>query len=272
MIKAEIIADSENLCGNRITTWILTYPRFIHSEFMTHRVFSRNAASSRAIPITKMISSVKDNPAMPEYWGKNQKGMQASEELSVEEQEKAKAIWLDARDAAIGYVLQLSDIPAHKQIANRLLEPWFHITVLATATDYENFFALRAHKDAQPEFQKLAYTMLELYNSQKPALIKPGEWHVPFADKHCEGMSLEEKLKVCTARAARTSYLTFDGKIDPKEDFRLHDMLMEGGHWSPFEHAAQALDEPIYVGNFKGWKQYRKTFSAEYRTDPRVKK
>lgn len=202
-IKAEIIADSINIKGNRLTTFILEYPRFIHAEFMTHRMFSKNAASSRAIPIEKMIQQVQDNPAMPEFWGKNKSGMQANEELSdspsvticltpnnklsesetISEKEAAKRIWINARNSAIDFVRSMNLLGVHKQIANRILEPWFHIRIICSATEYENFFALRAHVDAQPEIRVLAERMLEAYNNSIPKVLQPGEWHIPDFSK-----------------------------------------------------------------------------------------
>ena len=272
MIDAKIIADSRNPIGNRITTWILKFPRFILAEFNTHRMLSRNSSSSRAIPIEKIIQNVIDEPAVPEFWGKNQKGMQASVELTEKEREEAQRQWLAARDLAVHKARMLQDLDVHKQIANRLLEPWMHQTVLCTATEWGNFFALRAHKDAQPEFQRLAFKMLDLYNSNEPKQLKTGEWHIPFGDKYCDDLTVEEQLKVCTARAARVSYNNFEGDIDFKKDFDLHNRLLESGHLSPFEHCAQALSYPGTSGNFIGWYQYRKLFHNENRTDSRIKR
>lgn len=265
MIKAQIIADSVNIIGQRITTWILTYPRFIHAEFMTHRAFSRNAASSRAIPIAKMLAAVNERPAAPEYWGANQKGMQAAVELTGEGKSNAIQKWIFARDGAVNACLALDDCDLHKQITNRVIEPWSHITVLATATTHGNFFALRAHKDAQPEFQVLAYTMLREYLKSKPVFLDEDEWHIPFSDKMVEGTSIENRLKIATARAARISYLTFEGAIDVEKDYELHDRLAASGHWSPFEHCAQNKANHVRYGNFIGWMQYRKKFTAENR-------
>lgn len=265
MIESKIVADSINGCGNRVTSYILTYPRFIHSEVMTHRLFSRNAASSRAIPVKKMIERIQKEPAMPMYWGKNQKGMQAGQDLNEQEKLEAIQIWLDAMKDAVVWAERLLDIGVHKQIANRILEPFAHMTTLVTATEFGNFFNLRAHPDAQPEFQHLAYLMLEDYENSTPAKLSVGEWHLPFADKYiCEGLHTEQLLKIVTARAARVSYLNFEGEIDHQKDYDLHDDLMKNGHWSPFEHAAQALDNSEWYGNFCGWKQYRKFFSKEH--------
>ena len=295
MIKSEIVADSINPVGNRLTSFILEYPRYIHSEVLTHRFFSKNSASSRAIPIEKMIQQVIDNPAMPEHWGKNQSGMQANEELSDTkiyartgrlfpdkfewtEKEWAQKIWLDARDKAIEYVKQLNTIGLHKQIANRI----------------ENFFALRAHKDAHPDLQKLAYTMLDQYNTSVPKFLEKGEWHIPFGDKideqklnnvlgkinatknHLEHMINWEdgKIKIAIARCARISYFNYEGKDDYEADIKLCDRLFGSTpkHLSPTEHVAQALGTGEWSGNFRGFRQYRKMFPEENLSDSRVKK
>ncbi len=272
MIEVSIVADSVNICGNRLTSFVCKHPRFILAEVNTHRMFSRNSASSRAIPTPKLLAAVLGDPFIPFYWGKNQKGMQADEELSSEKQSDATEIWLTARDNAVRSAEQLMEIGVHKQIANRLLEPFMWHTCMITATDFENFFALRAHKAAQPEFQALAYEMLQQYNDSKPKLLQPGAWHIPFGDKMVDGLTDTQKLKVATARAARISYLTFDGEINYEADYKLHDSLEEAGHYSPFEMCAMALDRPERYGNFKGFKQYRKFFDKECRSDNRILK
>lgn len=264
MIDAKIVADSINVDSRnkRITSYILTYPRFIHSELMTHRMFSRNAASSRAIPIQKFIEDVLTTPAMPIHWGAAQKGMQADNEVSEETKIKAMQIWHSARDSAVVFASQLNELGLHKQIANRLMEPFFHMTTLVTATEYENFFKLRAHKAAQPEIRELAYKMIEAKDSSKPQEKKLGDWHIPFGDKFTDGLSIEQKLKIATARAARVSYKTFDGIINYDRDYDLHDMLLSEGHYSPFEHCAKA--EFGVFANFCQWKSYR------YDLEPRL--
>lgn len=306
-ITSQIIADSINPHGCRLTTWVLEYPRFVHAELMTHRVFSKNAASSRAIPIEKMIEAVQTNPAMPVWWGKNQSGMQAKEELDDNETIRvegplgveyhsargmAKEEWLRARDRAVQSVQALASIGCHKQIANRLLEPWFHIRIILTGTEYENWFALRAHPDAQPEIQALAYQMLEAYNASEPKFLRPGEWHIPFGDQidnnrlhqryvamlpHHEvhfNALLEGRIKVAIARCARISYLNFEGKDDYAADIKLCDRLFGSvpRHLSPTEHVAQCEDHDRFVANFRGWKQYRATFPDQNLRDPRVVK
>jgi Thymidylate synthase complementing protein len=293
MIQAKILLDSVNPLGDRLTTWLLTYPRFVHAEFNTHRMFSRNASSSRAIPIQKMIDAVLANPALPVFWGKNQAGMQANVELDDKEltqfrrvfgadgtwkmmhltdRAAAKFDWLEARDNAVASVKKLMEVGLHKQLSNRLLEPWMHITVVMSATELENFFSLRAHEAAMPEFRSLAYLMLDLYQQSVPVQKQVGEWHIPFGDKMPAEAKIDSQLKIATARCARTSYLTFDGEMNVEKDYEIHDKLSTSGHWSPFEHCAQALGERKQVGNFVGWFQYRKTFITENRTDGRVQR
>lgn len=263
--SAKILLDSISENGNRITTFEITYPRFVHAEFMTHRVFSRNAASSRAIPVQKIMERVMNDPAMPVYWGKNQKGMQAEVELTPEEIEQAKKAWLLGRFDAIKKAEELLNIGIHKQIANRVMEPWMFITVICTGTDFGNFFNLRCHKDAQPELQKIAYMMEELYYKNEPRKLKNGEWHIPLIFSEDEDLDIETKKKVSTGRCARVSYLTHDGRRDINEDIKLYNQLQESKHMSPFEHIACAMDSNEYSGNFKGWKQYRKFIQDENR-------
>jgi hypothetical protein len=230
------------------------FKNFVADGFVVH--------NSRAIPSSKFIADVIANPAMPVSWGKNCKGMQANEDLPQESQDKAKEIWLETRDMVIKNVEKLLELGLHKQIANRMLEPWFNITVLATGTEWDNFFKLRLHKDAQPEIYELAKQMEIAMNNSEPVYVPVDGWHIPFGDK-CEGLTFEQKLKVAVARAARVSYNNFEGEIDFQKDFKLHDDLKESGHFSPFEHCAQALASKIRSGNFVGWAQYRKTISNE---------
>lgn len=281
MIKAEIIKDSVSDSGARVTTFVLTYPRFIHSEFMTHRMISKNASSSRAIPVAKFMEAITKEPAMPTSFTKNCKGMQAREVL--EAQDEAVTIWLKARDSMMGYVQQLSDLGVHKQHANRLLEPFQHMTVIATATDWDNFFGLRCHKDAQPEFQELAKLMWEEYSNNEPKNLSYGQWHLPYvsdaemsvvltlgAFKEFQSEYHEQLavlIKRSVARCARVSYNTHDGTENTVEkDLELYNRLVGGEpiHASPTEHQAMCIpDAGNRSGNFKGWLQYRKTLSNE---------
>lgn len=270
-ITARIVADSITPAGNRLTSFIFKYPRFIHAEILTHRAFSRNSASSRAIPFKKTVEAVMSYPAMPEYWGLNAPGMKAKGCLEGPDLERAQVSWLELRDSVVGNAEFISkEYGLHKQLVNRLIETWMHITVLVTCSEEGllNFFGLRAHKDAQPEFQVLAFRALDKYLHSIPRRLDWGDWHLPFGDR-CDDIDIHSRLKVVTARAARISYLTFEGNASVEDDCRLHDQLLDAGHMSPFEHAAEANDHvpPGSSSNFGPyWLQYRKTFTADVRT------
>lgn len=302
-ISAKIVADSISPSGKRITTYELEYPRFIHSEFMTHRLFSRNAASSRAIPVPKMIENIKANTAMPIHWGANQKGMQADSECDNlidfwETKNSGKTVdfftetkdvaWRVARDNAIGASTAFHEAGYHKQIVNRLLEPFQFIKVVCTATEYDNFFWLRNHKDAQPEIKELARCMWEAREQSSPKQLKFDEWHVPYVStvsgrsgaEYCvhtgngpEWVSLANALKVSASCCAQVSYRLTDNSLD--KAIKIYDMLVNSKpvHASPFEHQAKPMDENtdidtegvsgynkrrgFYSGNFFGFIQHR---------------
>ena len=267
---AKILRDSIGPNGIRLTTFEVSFPRIVLAEYNTHRSFSRNSASSRAIPVEKMLMRVENDPFIPLYWGKNQKGMQADQELSAAEQAEAVAVWLEARDMMATQVRKLVSLGVHKQIANRLLEAFLYHTVIVTSTEYDNFFALRRHKDAQPEIRRIADMMFDVFSVSSPTLLKPGEWHLPLVDDFDslfgEGYTIDDLVRICVGRCTRVSYLTHDGKRDPQADIDLASKLQVSGHMSPFEHAAQCLTEHeaiTWSGNLKGWIQYRKTLPGE---------
>jgi thymidylate synthase ThyX len=269
--SARVLLDSVSPAGVRLTTMEARYPRFIHSELLTHRVFSRNSSSSRAVPIRKMIDAVRSDPAMPVWWGRNQAGMQALEEIGDGARALAQAEWQRALEDALTHAERLaaSDINLHKQLVNRILEPFAWITVIITATEWANFFTQRTHEDAQPELKHLATLMLGEYRRSEPRALAAGEWHTPLvlADEEA-ALPLEERLKISVARSARVSYLTHDGSRDHAKDVELYDRLVGGGangHWSPFEHVATPLASAgEWSGNFRGWQQYRKRFEQEH--------
>ena len=182
MINAKIIADSISPSGKRITTFELEYPRMVHSEFLTHRMLSRNAASSRAIPTSKMLSLVWNNPATPVHWGQNQSGMQANVELQGVRKWAVQQLWNISGKVACIFAWSLNKLKCHKQIVNRIVEPWSHIKVIVTATEWDNFFYLRNHPAAQPEIHELARQMWEIYKNNKPELLHIGEWHLPYIE------------------------------------------------------------------------------------------
>lgn len=279
-ITAKVIADS--IANDiRLTTLELEYPRFIHSEFMTHRMFSINASSSRAIPVNKMIEKVRNDPAMPIHWGRNQKGMQADEELNIFDKEQAIQDWRYGALRAVDVAIRISELEIHKQIVNRLTEPFQHIKVIVTATEWDNFFNLRLHKDAQPEMQQLAIRMQEAMNYSCPKDLKHGEWHLPYVDfpgSRGKELVLEKAIKCSVARCARVSNLNHDNSTpDISKDIALADKLLQAGHMSPFEHQATPMkryawfdenwvdgtthmtrDGVFWSGNFRGWIMYRK--------------
>ena len=260
MIEAKVIKDSMSNAGIRIVTMELTYPRFIHQEFLTHRVFSRNSASSRAIPVKKMIENIRNNPAMPVHWGENQPGMQANKE--IDNVDLAKKLWIESAELACQQAEKMLELNIHKQIANRLTEPFMHMKTIVTATEWENFFTLRDHNDAQPEIRELAIQMNNAMKESTPSTMKSGDWHLPYVRDDEQHLLTETKLKISTARCARVSYLTHDGKVpDIDKDLELYHRLVisKPPHLSPVEHqATPMLDHITWSGNFKGWLQHRK--------------
>ena len=268
--SARVLLDSRSPAGARLTTFEVRYPRFIHSELMTHRVFSRNAASSRAIPIKKMIAAVREDPALPVYWGRNQTGMSAREEIAPDVAERAREEWQAALEDALRHAERLAskDIDLHKQLVNRLLEPFAWITVIITATEWANFFTQRCHPDAQQEIKHIAEMMLAAYRASVPELIASGRWHLPLIQADERALPDELLCKLSVARCARVSYLTHDGTRDQERDLELYERLLGGGangHWSPFEHVATpAPSAATWSANFAGWEQYRKRFPQEH--------
>ncbi len=261
MVK--VIADSVSEAGHRISTMQLRYPRMIHEHVLTHRVFTRNASSSRAIPVNKMVGLAITEIVEPIRWGLNQPGMQASnEELQGDALAEAKAIWYEMANVCAQGSTRLGELGLHKQWANRPIEWFSNISVLITSTEWENFFGLRCHLDAQPETEKLAYAMRDALNVNTPRLLHTGEWHLPYTTWEDVGRSIDEQRKISAARCCRVSYLRHDGTPAPVvEDLALCDRLLKAVpfHASPFEHQATPdTDQPDLHGNFTGWIQYRK--------------
>jgi thymidylate synthase ThyX len=282
-ISTEIILDSINPAGARVTTFVLRYPRFIHAELMTHRAFSRNASSSRAIPFNRLVKDTWADIAYPIEFKANQKGMQAGEALSPWRESACRAVWATHSYVSGGLSWIINKLGAHKQYANRLIEPTGHISVVLTATEFANWFALRYHPAAQPEICQLARQMWEAYVASDPQTLLMGYWHLPFVTNeeimsHFASMgngvvgsnNIEHWLpliKKSVARCARVSYLTHEKKRPTeKEDFDLYERLVGSQpiHASPAEHQACAvLDRNMRSGNLKGFLQFRKTLANE---------
>jgi thymidylate synthase ThyX len=309
-ISAQVIADSVH-DTSRLTTFEVTFPRFILAEFNTHRMLSRNSASSRAIPVWKRLAEAIDNPFIPLQFGKNKAGMQSAEEVSEEDNQGARENWLVGRNIAVIQAFMLAGgeeqimkdsrdnlqaieickqikllagaypdviakmrtlpVGVHKQHANRVLEPYAWHTVIVTGTAWRNFYALRASKMAQPEIQALAIAMARVHSKSVPRELEAGEWHLPLVNDE-DRREISDGLKlarISSARCARVSYLTHEGKRDIEADLKLADRLQESGHMSPFEHPARAPEKGIHHkwlngGNFSNpWTQYRKMIGNE---------
>lgn len=266
--SVQVNRDSVSREDMRLVTMVLYYPRFIHAELMTHRVFSRNASSSRAIPIKKLIAAIRRDPAMPIHWGKHQAGMQANKELTGFSRTAMRWLWLLGMWIMTTIALAANKLGAHKQIVNRLIEPWSHITVIVTSSEWENFFELRCHPDAQPEMRHLADLMRAAYDASEPKLLEYGQWHLPFVEPEELGQfGINIALKLSVARCARVSYLTHDGKRPKVDaDIALYNRLVGARplHASPAEHQATPDEcgilwaHPEEHGNLNGFKQYRK--------------
>jgi thymidylate synthase ThyX len=279
-IEAKIVADSVSPQGIRLTTLALRYPRWIHAEFMTHRLFSRNASSSRAVPSRRLGALEREYPL---WWGANVPGMQAGAQLSDVQAAKARAVWERMADACAAGVAELAEIGLHKQWANRPLEWFTSISVLASATAFDNFFGVRWHPDAQPEIQELARQMYAAMRFGTPRALQPGEWHLPYVSaEEAQALGLDVARRCSAARCARVSYLNHDGS-SPNVEKDLATFAKLAGdpdgppqplHASPMEHQAtpdrlldparaDSWEHPSQHANYRGWRQFRKMIPRE---------
>jgi len=294
-ITATVVADSINVQGDRLTTMTLQYPRYIHSEFLRHRMFSNSVSSSRAIPTDKMVDQVTSNPAMPVYWGKNQPGMSASEE----EDELVHingayfppdVAWKIACDRSAEVAKEFAMAGYHKQIVNRMVEPWQFINQVVSATDYANFYHLRIDSAAQPEIQELARVMHEAMDDSDPVTRRDSA-HLPFiTNKDRDRYDAFACIRISMSMCAQQSYRKSDRSIEKANV--IYKKLVESRpvHASPAEMVAtpfseeeymarircrnaiyddlinmsvakhvarQSADQFMYAGNYKGWRQAR---------------
>jgi hypothetical protein len=301
-ITAEVIADSISLSGVRIVTLEIVVPRIIWSEFMTHRVFSRNAASSRAVPVKSMLAMIRENPARPAHWGLNQPGMQAFETNSnlIAAGYTADEWWDLAAASAVSFAEQMDAAGYHKQVVNRLTEPFSYMKAVVTATSYDNFFHLRVHEMADPTIHALANTMLQAVTESKPRSLIPGEWHVPYykdgywseteSNIDSYGYTLHEALMISSSCCAQVSYRKLNDTLEKAEDvfakLNIEQDNDDPCHASPCEHQASPMTTPVwhqdlfeveewqegvthmdrqfnlYSGNFKHWIQYRQLIAG----------
>lgn len=296
-ISAKVVLASigkEN--GVKIVTMELEYPRVALAEFNTHRVFSRNGQSSRAVPFERMLEALRANYHSPLRWLKNQPGMVSTVAMDSAEEALADTIWGEALEDAIFHAIRLNDIRASKQYVNRLLEPWLMTKTLVTSTRWANFFKLRDHKDALPEFAHLAALMKEVYDNaefiERSAIEPYGKWHMPYITAldwdDVRETIIEPKVQEpvgetlgllpglgtlitqSVARCCRLSYKTFDSdkRSSIEQDIATFKKLATDPlHASPMEHVAFPLGDarfdPAITGNFHGFAQFRKLMPNE---------
>jgi thymidylate synthase ThyX len=258
MSMARVLADSVSEDGHRLTTLEVRMHRFTLSEFNTHRMFSRNSASSRAIPLRKQLARVVSDPALPVVWASEKPGMQGGGE--IEDTETAEKIWLEARTAAAMYAEQLGELGVHKSLCNRLIEPFMWHTVIVSSTEWENFWTQRCSPLAQPEIRVAAEAMRTAYDASVPKPVPFGGWHLPLVDES-EDLPLEVAKRCSVARVCRVSRENHDtGKVDVDKDLETYERLCSPGdgppHASPLEHVATPFTAPV-MGNFRGWQQLR---------------
>lgn len=282
---AYVIADSTYANGVRLTTMEVCFHRFVLSEFNTHRVFSRNSASSRAIPTHKQLTKLTEGFAVPLAWPAEKPGMQGGDELDAEVSGATAQIWSDLAGQTIDAAARLRDLGLHKSVVNRLLEPYMWHTVVVTSTAWANFFAQRSNVLAQPEIRHISMLMENAYDASEPAVLAEGAWHLPYvqgdelADNEPDWAEL---ARLSAARCARTSYLTQSGDRNPRRDLELFTRLVSArpSHWSPLEHVATPwpanrasteltftdvegkpqtahVDHLPRVGNLLGWRSLR---------------
>lgn len=257
--RATVVLDSVSPNGDRLTTLEVVMHRFVLAEFNTHRVFSRNSASSRAIPVRKQLERVRNDPAIPLSWPAEQRGMQGGDQVA--EPWRAEATWLEARDLAVCQVQDLADLGVHKSVVNRLLEPFMWHTVVVTATEWDGFWRQRCSPLAQPEMRAAAEAMRAAYDTSTPTPVNWGEWHLPYILDDERRAAPDTRLaEISAARCARVSSLTHDGVRDLDKDMELYHRLViaDPAHASPLEHPATPAGGGVYVpGNFVGWSQLR---------------
>lgn len=295
--NATILCDSVSPAGHRVITLEVTFPRFILAEVNTHRMLTKSSASSRAIPVARRIEQISKDPFVPEAFGKNKSGMQSEELLDPTGDGRARYTWLSAARYAVTHAGSLSDIGAHKQHANRVLEPFAWHTVVFTGTEWANWDALRVSKLAQPEMYKIAGMMREVRLASSPVELGYNAWHLPYVrslepgDRGAEQRRIQDMgidpVKVSVGRCAAVSYERQSSKTDMEKDAARCDGLLDNGHMAPLEHALRPMNiheleifgkaeyswggarfaptgrVRYFLGNVEGWVQYRKQIPGE---------
>ena len=283
-IDAKILADSINTVNNkRLITVQVKVPRYILAEVNTHRVFSRNYASSRAIPAKVIRGNITNNMFRPVYWGSNQRGMSASSELKGWRKWMANKMWGFGGHMMAFTHWSLEKLGLHKQTCNRLLEPWNSVYGVITATEWENFMRLRYNKNAQPEIICLAKAIHDAIINSVPRKLQPGEYHLPYiTDEERKENTVYDCIRASVARCCRVSYKNREtGKPSViSDDIKLYDRLLNDHHFSPFEHigfvpksgrVSSAINNELQR-NFRGWYQFRAIADNEENREFWIKK
>lgn len=259
---ATCLEASEAANGKKLYTFELRYPRIIHSEFLTHRVFSRNAMSSRATPAKVLIEDVLENPYIPQYILGNKSGMVGEDTLTEEQKMK----FLSEYNRLVGYTcqkaLELNEIGVHKNLINRLIEPYSFIKTIVTATEWDNFFKLRLAPDAEPNMRDLADAIKQskgITDAEEPIKVDSTLYHLPYVSVEERNILTPlEAMMVSAARCARVSYYNHDGSepnID--KDIQLFHHLLRGGHFSPMEHPCVECSDSCSYYNIRGFMSLR---------------
>lgn len=260
--SAKIIADSISPHGRRLTTMEVVMHRFVLAEFNTHRAFSRNSASSRAIPLKTQLERIEAHTATPLVWPAEQPGMQGGDNLPWDKEIKGRHLWFEAAIAARQLAEEMGRLGVHKSICNRILEPFMWHTVVVTATDWENYFKQRCSPLAQPEIRAASEAMQSALAASTPVPMGYGDWHTPYVDEDSAQeaylLGLDTR-HISAARCAKVSYMRQEVRDLRKED-QLYRRLVTADppHMSPLEHVATPTEEFMDSGgNFRGWTQLR---------------
>jgi len=284
----EIVQHSVNQAGEELLTVNTKYGLIVHAEWLRHRQLSRGVKSNRAIPCKVIRKEVLEDPYVPVWFGANKSGMVS--QVEVKHKKLCTNLWKAARYPTIAVHWTLEKLGLHKEVNNRLLNPWQWVRETVTASEWDNFFNLRCHSDAQRDIKIVADALLEAKSLSTPMFINAGEWHTPYVDrKRVDGkmkyydtdgteLTPEQAIKASAARCARSSYDKHDGsKPTLKGDLPLYEMLIESNpkHASPVEHQGTPIPTfisnwkdiegithedrkgQLWSGNFKGFIQYR---------------
>ena len=272
-VKATCLLHSVSQTGVPMVTFEIEYPRMILAEINTHRMLSRNSASSRAIPFDKMVTQLT---ARPVRFGEANPGMQDKGEehdgkviirdyeigddhsdsvvFATSYEVSGQEAWEFAKESAVEISKAFYEAGFAKQVYNRLTEPFQMIKTIISGTEWANFFWLRYHESADPTFAELARCMYEALMASTPQQLMPGEWHLPYIitkrneyddieywlDESTQ-ISEEDALIASAARCAAVSFRNTDYVLEKCR--QVHDKLVgnDRKHGSAMEHQAKSI-------------------------------